>query len=80
MSVNRYCLDIVSTPPHWSAVIDRLSRTLEVIIVDEGGKPALYAGEPAILGVVEAVDAHFQCLEPFLDLVTIGVLTVTAVR
>ena len=53
-------------------------RSLEVIVVDEGGEPALCAGEFAVPGVVEALDAHFQRLEPLFDLVAIGVFELTA--
>ena len=53
-------------------VVDPLIGSLEVIVVDEGGEPAPCAGKPAGPGVVEAVDAHFQRLEPLLDLVTVS--------
>ena len=37
---------------------------LKVVVVDEGVEPTRSTGERIVPRIVEALEAHFQCLEP----------------
>lgn len=53
-------------------------RSLEVIIIGEGGEPALDAGSGTYPCVMKAIEAHRERLEPLLDEITHDVVEVTA--
>lgn len=53
-------------------------RSVKIIVGGEGGQPACGAGWPAVPGIVEAFQPHFQRLKPFLDQVAVLIVEVTA--
>ena len=57
------------------SAIECLVRSLKIVVVGEGSEPALRA---AVLGVVEALDSHFQRVEPLFDQISIDEVEVAA--
>jgi hypothetical protein len=62
----------------WRASIERLMRSLLVVVVHELRKPLAKALPTAHPRVVEAVDSHLELVNPLLDLGSLRVVHSTA--
>jgi len=73
---SRHCL--VLHLLRWRLSIESLMRSLAVVVMHELLKPLACARPTAHPRVMEAVDAHFEGVEPLFDMVPVGIVEVTA--
>ena len=58
--------------------VKRLMRSLNVIVVNEQRKPLADAQPTAHPRIMEAVDSHLQRVKPLFDMVSVGIVDLTA--